>query len=762
MNTQESLFLAACEPDSLLLAWRQIEAKGKKGGADGQSIEAFAQKHELYLAQLRSDLLSGQYVPEPYLKIRISKKQPGQFREIGLPAIRDKIAQLAVKQVLEPPLESDFLDISYGYRSGKSTAKAIRRVLHILRAEKKQWIVDADINDFFSSVDHQLIMERFRSRFPAEKMMADLIHLWIGMAYVTSSHSWIESTRGLPQGNVLSPLLANFFLHPFDKRMVSARQSLVRYADDFLICCRSKKEAEAQLEAATHFLKHHLHLGLNQEATILHASEGIPFLGLMITPRSVFLPDSRLAEIPAKLKAAISLMGSELHPSGLRHLLSMRAYYSRLIPRHQIEQLDQLLFQVVIEQGTEWLTTKQINLRELTPEIFASLPWFGIAEEERPNRNKLIVQTIKSQFQASKSGSDSKIRKKRKQYEQKAAQARELLVQTHGTFLGKSRQLVTVKKQGKIISSAPLKHLRLITVQTAGLSMSSNLIHACAKNGTRIDFLTPRGARYASLESPRFFSTSMALQQVGAYENGKGASLARQWVLGKIRNQVNLIRYFEKNRTDPQSLTQTTVDELLSKLDQEWKRVTAIKTRKQHIDRLRGSFMAAEGRAASAYWSYFKKLLEDDIHFPGRERQGAKDPVNSCLNYGYGILYGRMHEALRQQRLMPVFSYLHSPGEYNEPTLSYDLIEVFRSQAVDRVIFAAIRKGFTPQVKKDGMLSDITRNSVAEKVLERLGKKEQYRGFRYSLDEIIHAQALEIKRYLSGEEPRYRPYIRKW
>lgn len=153
-------------------------------------------------------------------------------------------------------------------------------------------------------------------------------------------------------------------------------------------------------------------------------------------------------------------------------------------------------------------------------------------------------------------------------------------------------------------------------------------------------------------------------------------------------------------------------------------------------------------------------MLNEDIEFEGRVRHGATDLVNSLLNYGYGILYSRVWEAILKTGLNPYISYLHKPQD-GKPTLVFDLIEEFRQQAVDRAVFALITKGEELKVEK-GLLINETRRKVAEKVLERINTVEVFRGKEMRLSDIIKEQAKAVAEFLEGKISHYRPYIGKW
>jgi CRISPR-associated protein Cas1 len=175
------------------------------------------------------------------------------------------------------------------------------------------------------------------------------------------------------------------------------------------------------------------------------------------------------------------------------------------------------------------------------------------------------------------------------------------------------------------------------------------------------------------------------------------------------------------------------------------------------FDLFRNRLMAHEGEAAIAYWDMIRRLLKDDVHFEKRVRQGAKDIVNSCLNYGYGILYPRLWQAVIETGLNPSISFLHKP-QHNEPTLTFDLIEEFRQQVVDRTVFSLFTKGKELRLA-DGLLSTSTRNTVLNAVLTRLNTPTRFRGKKLTFEEIMFHQTKALAEFLLDKRNTYNPFV---
>lgn len=163
------------------------------------------------------------------------------MRKLGLLSVRDKIVQHAIKSLIEGRAERLFVGNSYGYRKGKRATKAIRRTMAECNMKKNQWVLRLDIDNFFDTVDHAILNARLNALLNNEPEIVRLIMLVIKMGKVSAAGNWVEATQGVPQGAILSPILANLYLHSFDQFILYRKLSYVRYADDFIILCETKE-----------------------------------------------------------------------------------------------------------------------------------------------------------------------------------------------------------------------------------------------------------------------------------------------------------------------------------------------------------------------------------------------------------------------------------------------------------------------------------------------------------------------------------------
>jgi len=228
---------------------------------------------------LHQQLKEGRYRPRPVKRAWIDKPGTSKKRPLGIPTIMDRVCQQALVQVLEPIFEPTFREESFGYRPGRSAHLAMRRLWRQLG--QAEWIVDADIADFFGSLSHELLIDRVADRVADGKVLSLIRSMLTAGALVDGV---VESAvAGTPQGGVASPLLSNIYLSVFDEKMAQAGFELTRYADDWVIICRSRKEAERALASARAVLEGELELQLHPEKTqIVHITRGFEFLGYKI------------------------------------------------------------------------------------------------------------------------------------------------------------------------------------------------------------------------------------------------------------------------------------------------------------------------------------------------------------------------------------------------------------------------------------------------------------------------------------------------
>ena len=279
---------------NLEMAWEKVKANRGSGGVDGLSLGAFEGQLNPHLDRLQRELKEDTYQPQPVRQVPIPKVgKPGEFRTLGIPTIYDRVCQQALLNRLEPIFEPSFDEANFGYRRGRSTKDALRKVWKEIQGGG-EWIVDTDLKDFFGSVDHEKLLTLVAQRV-ADSRVLRLIRAMLKAGSYGRGRLF-PTERGTPQGGIVSPLLSNILLTPFDREMRRKGYQLTRYADDWVITCRTVAEAHAAVDAARRILKQ---LGVElhpQKTRIVHVRYGFEFLGYKIKQgeRQLYLSPSQI------------------------------------------------------------------------------------------------------------------------------------------------------------------------------------------------------------------------------------------------------------------------------------------------------------------------------------------------------------------------------------------------------------------------------------------------------------------------------------
>jgi RNA-directed DNA polymerase len=279
-----ALYDRISRPDVLRRAWEQVRQNRGAAGIDSETIEAIeAYGVERMLAELRERLEVKRYRPPAVRRVYIPKAgRPGERRPLGIPAVRDRVVQTACKLVLEPLFEASFRPNSYGFRPKRSAHQALEAIRKEVNAGGN-WVVDGDVSDFFGSLDHDLLLQLV-SRRVSNRRVLRLLRLWLHAGVLEDGVTQATST-GVPQGGAISPLLANIYALALDalwERDASHLGKLIRYADDFVVLCRTEAQARAALrwiEGALGRLKLRLHPDKTRVVNLGTGQEGFDFLG---------------------------------------------------------------------------------------------------------------------------------------------------------------------------------------------------------------------------------------------------------------------------------------------------------------------------------------------------------------------------------------------------------------------------------------------------------------------------------------------------
>ena len=328
-----------------------------------------------------------------------------------------------------------------------------------------------------------------------------------------------------------------------------------------------------------------------------------------------------------------------------------------------------------------------------------------------------------------------------------------LIADTFGTHIGKYSKRLKITQGGETLSQAPLLHLKAVYIVERGVSISADAVAICAQQGIPIHYMDALGRNVASLYTSGLTGTVKTRRaQLKAYDEEAGYHFAMAITHAKIHNQATTIKYLAKNRKESQPdvyrelhLCAGEILDCTAQLD------TLVPS---PVSELRNILMGIEGNASRIYWSAVRQVIPEDYGWQQRIGRGAKDPVNSLLNYGYGILYTRIEQAITLAGLDPYAGFLHAdrPGK---PSLVLDLIEEFRQVAVDRVVWGLLNRNYTVEQHQDGRLCDEFRQDYAQKILDHQNATLRYDGKRVPLRIIIQTQARKLASFLCSDQAEY-------
>ena len=296
-----SLYDRLSQIPALARAFAKVRRAKGAPGVDGQTIADFEAHAEEELTRLAHELQTKTYRPQPVRRVTIPKPGGGE-RNLGIPAVRDRVVQQTLLDILQPIFDPEFHPSSYGYRPGRSCQQAVAKATMFVRQYKLAHVVDMDLSKCFDRLDHELIVASIRRRVRDGSILA-LLRMFLESGVMLDGN-WEATEIGSPQGGVISPLISNVYLDAFDQEMKRRGYRIVRYADDILILCRSRSAALHACEVATDILERELRLTVNKEKThLVHAFRGVKFLGVEIGLSWTRIQAKKVTAFKAKVKA---------------------------------------------------------------------------------------------------------------------------------------------------------------------------------------------------------------------------------------------------------------------------------------------------------------------------------------------------------------------------------------------------------------------------------------------------------------------------
>ncbi len=626
-------------PDTLRQGWERVLQNSEMAGADGVSVPMFALRLDRELALLEEELRARTYSPGPLFAFDIPKPSGGT-RRLAVPPVRDRVAQSAALVVLQPLVEAELEHSTFAYRPGRSYKDAIER-LRFLRDEGYHWVVDADIHSYFDEIDHVLLLERV-ARITPDPDLVELIRKWISVDMLFRRER-IPRQQGVPQGAVISPMLANLYLDDLDEALEKEGFKLVRYADDFVVLCKRRERADVALDLTEELLED-LELRLNKEKTrVVSFDEGFRFLGSLFV-RSLIVP----AKNPGKTTDAVpvapsvSVVPTDPPPPATPH----RDVSTPVYDRERLEEtaLGRAFLRALDTEGVtiaEFVDRMTDNPALSTPSL--ETPRRGVSipfEESDPNEESTAstepsVSTDGARLHRGTSTGVSP--------SSAAAFRRTLYIQEQGAWLrmnaGRFHVTDGKQKHATLLDLPAIKVDQIIVFGRCLITPAA--IQYCLRKQIPITLLSAQGQYFGQIDATTAAQVNrQRLQFLHHLDAPARLTIARRIVDAKLYNLRSMLRRYARRLND------AALADAAGRIAQTQRRLTGAET----LDQLRGY----EGSGSAAYFSVFGRTIAGSgFIFEGRNRQPPRDPVNAMLSFGYTLLYYNIYAMARVHRLNP-------------------------------------------------------------------------------------------------------------
>jgi len=702
-------------------AWQKVRSRQGCAGVDGETIAAFERHADRHLATLRRQLHQGTYQPLPLRTFKLPKPpklKPGEppqleWRQLAVPTVRDRIVQQALLNLLYPILEPHFEASSFAYRPGRSHHSAVRQVDQ-WRKRGYDWVLDADIIKYFDHVQHDRLFAELQERVQ-DPAVGKLVEQWVSSGLATAS-GLILPTQGIPQGAVVSPILANVYLDDFDEAIADAGFKLVRYADDFVVLAKSKSQIETA-QALVDSLLESIGLELHPDKTrITNFQQGFHFLGHTFVRSLVIEDQGKGKQKRDKGAGAAKVQQSE----------SPILTYSP--PPAQKTQMQQALLDAI-----------QASQQPIPPPLYVVMG-YKLRDEKtvQIESNEWSWKTGMSTLYLVKQGT--------------------VLRKDHGRFViegGKFEPPPTPPQSSpQPPLEIPIKEVGRILV-LGRIQLSTSAIEVCLEQQIPVIFMSQTGDYKGHLWSSEFCDLPTEAAQFGRRSDRPfQLEMAQRLLHGKLTNSRHLLLRLNRKRK---------VSGLIAKIHRIDQHIAAL-TKTDDLDVMRGH----EGSAARLYFEALGQLITNPgFSLTGRTRRPPKDPVNSLLSFGYTLLFNNVISLILAEGLNPYLGNLHR-SDRKEPHLAFDLMEEFRSPVVDSLVIWLVNKkairptDFTfPNAEGGVYLEGAARRVFLKHFEDRISEEVSHPAVQQpvSYRRAIQLQIQQYKRCLQDSTP-YQPFIR--
>ncbi|MBU1668196.1 CRISPR-associated endonuclease Cas1 [bacterium] len=684
------------------------------------------------------------FIPDPMSGFEVPKSN-GEMRKLAQASITSKVVQKIIAEALLDAVKLN--NKSYAFRKGKGVLKAVNRTKDFLK--KYSYIAKADVNDFFDSINQEKLLIVLK-RVIADKKIIMLISLFLKNGMM-KQNEWVDKSQGVYQGDVLSPVLSNLYLHSFDQALESKGIDFVRFADDMLFFSKSEKEAKKVLTIATVYLKA-LDLKFGEDKSYLASVEnGFEFLGLRFKGETIQMDNERFQKKLSTLSQKTKKQNLEQSITFVNeYLLGIRHYYFKVLSdKHQLILIAEHIDEILVKKIALAKKSKEINKKSKFIQILVELQDLehNTQEEKQKHAHNLVARAYEAiTLEKPLENAEKKMVKKKSNFLQEQIKSSEIILNRFGLYVSMSKGKIVVKEYGKVIQTSPVNWVTRLIVMTKGVSLSSNLILECSKRKIDIDFIE-KSKPYAQITYFENISNELHLKQIDMKNSKKGLKTATSIIKAKMKNQINLIKYYSRYREREDI---ETFKELERSIEQMEGIANKIKNAKDVP-----ALMGYEGSLSVLYWKSFGILI-DNRQFK-RETLNAPDAINQSLNYGYAFIYHRVQSALLKTGVNIYHSFLHT-SQANKPTLVFDMVELFRQMVVDREIISILNHGTALHSSK-GRLTKKSVKVITENVQERLATPTKWRKGKYKIVTIIDEQALELSHVIKGIKPNFKGFV---
>lgn len=777
----------ALTPDGLMQGFLRVRQSGGGPGSDGVTVAQFEEDLQRRLRRIASEIQQGRYRPRQLVRVRIPKRSGG-YRQIQVAAVRDRVVQSALairfSAVVEPTLRPSV----YGYRLGIGTHTAIAAVRQA-RQRGAQFAVGMDIESCFDTVDHERLWNRLGRLVPHE---AALRLLRVLLAQWSERPGGRQARVGISQGSPLSPVLLNLYLTPLDRHMENTGVHYFRYADDILALGRRAEDAGRARRVAEQFLVSRLKMRLKSKKTrFVPPGKPLEYLGIVLHGELCRIPAARMEEF--RRKAATVVEGDDA--------VEMR-----------IEQLNQLVdgfsnYYQLIGRGTEldlaaldgWLETLHARfcaaegiprqaaaglLRRLPRRAAASnLPVPSAVPYSQGSRGpplargpspppadamdplEVYEEPAASPPQARSEGRffsrTDELRERRRKTEQGPVRLDGdwLRVTGHGLYLTRSGEALVVKRGGEVVFEAPLAGLGAVHVLTGAATLSTYLLDRLARDHVPVLLANPTGAAHGCVvPMPDGKGVRARRRQASLFGSAAGLEFCRRVVQAKLENQRRVLLYHAKYRRQVKPKLAQSLQTLAGQIQKFIGRLDNGQNDGTNPEGL----MLEEARGARPYWEAVGLLLAGRTAFPGRKKRGARDLVNSLLNYGYAVLCGILWREVVATGLDPALGVLHS-SRGDSLGLVYDLMEEHRQPVVDRAVLALLLRGNKLGINRRAELRMSSRNRLIAAIERQLDRQAHHQGESMPHRALVRHQVRVLRDALAENGPEtYVPFRMRW